>query len=45
MIMYDTHFKQVLDSIIIVNIIAFSYVGPQNMMDDVFISIASIYLV
>lgn len=41
MIMYDTYIKQRLDGIIIV----FSYVGPQNMMDGVFISIESIYLV
>lgn len=45
MIMYDTYLKQWLDSIIILNIIVFSYVGPQNMMDGVFISIESIYLV
>lgn len=38
-----TRFKWVLDSIIILNI-TFSYVGPQNMMDGVFVSIESIYL-
>lgn len=39
--MYDTF--QVSISIIILNI-TFSYVGPQNMMDGVFVSIESIYL-
>lgn len=42
--MNDTCFEQILDSIIILNIIAFSYVDSQNMMDDMFISIESIYL-
>lgn len=44
MIMNDTRFEQILDSIIMLNIIAFSYADSQNMMDDVFISIESIYL-
>ena len=30
MIMYDTHFKQILDSLIILNIIVFSYAGSQK---------------
>lgn len=40
-----THFKQILDSIIMLNIIMFSYIGPQNMMDGMFISIEFTYLV
>ena len=44
MIMNDTHSKHILDSIIILNIISFSCIGSQNMMDGVLISLESIYL-
>ena len=44
MIMYDTHFKQILDSLIILNIIVFSYAGSQNIMNGMFIFIESTYL-
>lgn len=44
MIMYDTPSKHILDSIIILNIISFSWIGLQNMMDGVFISPESTYL-
>ena len=44
MIMYDTHFKQILDSLIILNIIVFSYAGSQNIMNSMFIFIESTYL-
>lgn len=45
MIMNDTHSKHILDSIIILNNISFSCIGSQNMMDGVFVSLESIYLV
>ena len=44
MIMYDTPSKHILDSIIILNIISFSWIGSQNMMDGVLISPESTYL-
>lgn len=44
MIMYDTPSKHIRDSIIILNIISSGWIGPQNMMDGVFISPESTYL-
>lgn len=44
MIMYDTPSKHIRDSIIILNIISFGWIGPQNMMDGAFISPESTYL-